>query len=614
MAEELWLPESYRSSKALVPVDVPANRSPGQVRSVLFPQRGTEMAGLLQRPGPLGSPHVTRAELIGLFRRHSWVRAALRRIAMIAISEGYDLLPTEGVENPSDEEYEFLRRFFEPEMTQVRNLRQWQLPRQKWYVTFLRLRLLSEVYWEIVEDGLGDPADWAVMFGTVVPLVDSYGDFLEPETAGYVQMIGSKRIPFPERSVLRFEIPDVDGRLGVSDLEAADLPVTTDLYAQVWNRNTFKNNRTVPGAWLFDANTDDETMRQNREALDGAYTSAENANRSYVGLKGALEYKVFGSPYQRDQEYLRGRKFNRDEVLGILGMSPGLLGMVEDVNRANLVGLIEIAYRQEVQPLQDLVEETITLWTRSIGVHDWTFKFRRPSFGNEADEARTAAMLIETGQSTANEQRQKRGEAPYPGGNRFYMKTSVQEVGRDPADEVGQEDASRIGGQQQPTEEGQQEGEEGQEGPEAKAEQLKELKRWKRVAMRMAKEGRWREFESTVLPVAAMDRIKTDLQLQQTPAQVAAFFDDVIADLENYGPGRDSRWFHDRLKADLGQATPEELARLAMSKKAEDGLDSWPDYARERLSERLRSDLDYAAASSEARVERLLEAEIPGLD
>ena len=418
-ASALWVPDSYRSravSKA-APTTLAAvqdqPREPGQIRSTMFPS--TSLALGFARPAAVGSPHVTRQELIGLFRRHSWIRGALRRIALIAIAEGWEILPADDVdsESASQEEYDYFTSFFEPEIENITNIRQMQLPRQKWYVTFLRLRLLGEVYWEIVRNGFGDPVDWTLMFGQVLPLVDKYGEFGDLEAA-FVQIMGSTRAFFPMQDVLRFEVPDVDGRLGVSDLEAAELAVTTDLYAQVWNRNTFKNNRTPPGAYMFAPTTTDDDMRQNREALDAVYGGVENANKAYIALKGVVEYKTFGQPWGRDQEYLRGRTFNRNELLALLGVSAGVLGEISDVNRANLEGLIEILYRQEVQPLQDIVEESVNLWARAVGIQDWVFHFRRPSFGDEGAETKNAETRIKSGQATPNKERVRQGKAPYP--------------------------------------------------------------------------------------------------------------------------------------------------------------------------------------------------------
>ncbi len=39
---------------------------------------------------------------------------------------------------------------------------------------------------------------------------------------------------------------------------------------------------------------------------------------------------------QQDLDFLESRKFSRDEILAMFKVSPGMLGSVENVNRANL--------------------------------------------------------------------------------------------------------------------------------------------------------------------------------------------------------------------------------------------------------------------------------------
>ncbi len=612
MTNELWVPDSYKTT-VLTKAETAA---PGEPRSNLFPSpsnHGSLSLGLY-RPVGVGSPHLTRQELIGLYRRHSWVRAALRRIALIAISEGWEIVrddETPEEQAPADE-YEYLKRFFEPELSAVTNIRQTQLPRQKMIVTIIRLRLLGEVYWELAANGFGEIVDWVPMYGTVLPLIDRKGNFLDPSSA-YVQLMGTNREFFGFDEVLRFELPDIDGRLGVSDLEAAEVAITTDLYASAWNRNTFKNNRVPPGAWMFDPSTTPADMKANREALDSMYGGVEGANNPYLALKGTVDYKVFGQPFQRDQEYLKGRRFNRDEILAILGMSPGILGIVEDVNRASMQGLIEIAYRQEAAPLQDIIEETINLWIKAVGITAWRFRFIRPSFGNEADEASTDERLIKSGQATPNQRRAAKGLPGYPGGDRYYMPQGMIEVGRDPDDEMADEEAREIGAPSEepaPDDEDENDDEEQEEGDEDVEEKRAEVRRWKRVAMRMAKgEISWRPFKSRVLPRKQREAIEADImQMRDDPEGIRAYFDALLD--PNYGPGKSPQWFHDQLKDDLGQSTPAEQARLA-THKVEEGLDGWPEYARNRLNERLRTDLDYQADSLEERSRRLEEADLP---
>lgn len=548
MAEvSIWVPDSYRQQTV-----EKSEKDQPRIRSGMLPGVGG-LSGLVGMAG-IGSPYVSRQELLGLWRRESWVRAGIRRIAHIAVSEGWEFVPSDQEQDATaEDELAFLTRLFEPEIGDVVNIRQWSLPRQKFYVTFARLKLLSEVYWEIVPNGFGDVIDFQVMFGMVLPKVDRFGQFLSRDEA-YVQVMPGGRQTFAQDEVIRFEIPDVDGRLGVSDLESLEMAATTDLYSQVWNRNTFKNNRTPPGAFVFAPDLSEDIMRENREVLDNLYGGVENANKAFAAIQGLAEYKAFGQAFGRDQEYLRGRKFNRDEMLSVVGTPAGILGAVEDINRSTLEQLIEIVYRQESRPLQEPVEETLNLWFKGIGVRNWLFRFRRPTFGDDTTETTNGVRRVQWGLSNPNEERAKRGKPGYPGGERFYMPANAQVVG----EEAEKRDFR---------------------APENSQAEVDELRRWKRFATRVAKgEAPPRSFRSEVLPADVMETIAVRLaELGPDSEAVRSFFDDLL-NVE---------------KADFA-------AKL-------------PAWAAERYKDRLKRLTALNDQSRKERLQSLEEAEIPGL-
>jgi hypothetical protein len=545
----IWVPDSHHQQASVEK----SEKDQPRIRSGMLPGT-TGLAGLVGGAG-IGSPYVSRQELLGLWRRESWVRAGIRRIAHISVSEGWEFVPSEQEQDASaDEELAFLTAFFEPEIGDVVNIRQWSLPKQKFYVTFARLKLLSEVYWEVVRNGFDDIIDFQVMFGAVIPRVDRFGQFLNRDEA-YVQIMPGGRQPFAQDEVIRFEIPDVDGRLGVSDLESLEMAATTDLYSQVWNRNTFKNNRTPPGAFVFGPDLSEDIMRENRETLDNLYGGVENANKAFAAIQGLTEYKSFGQAFGRDQEYLRGRKFNRDEMLGIIGTPAGVLGAVEDINRSTLGQLIEIVYRQESRPLQEPVEETMNLWFKGLGIHNWLFRFRRPAFGDDTTETTNAVRRVQYGLSNPNEERAKHGQPGYSGGERYYMPSNSQVVG----------EATKKRGDLR--------------APGDSQAELDELRRWKRFAMRVAKgEAPPRPFRSAVLPPDVLETIGARLaELGPDAEAVRAFFDGLL-NVE---------------KADFAEKLP-----------------AW---AGERYKDRLKRLTKLTSKMREERLGALREADIPGL-
>jgi hypothetical protein len=518
-----------------------------------------------------GSPIVSRQELVGLWRTHAWVRSGITRIAKIAIQEGWEIVPApeelEEGEEADPEGKRYLDTFFGPELAgDISNIRQWVQPTSKFFLTFVHLKLFCEASWELVKNGLGEDVDFANIFGKLIPNVDQRGNFLSPIEA-YQQVLGRDKQTFALDEVLRFEIPDVDGRLGVSELEAIVLAATTDLWAQVWNRNTFKNNRTPPTAYVFSDGAKEADIKAFRADLDDLYGGVANANKAPV-VQGLEKITVLAGAYGKDAEWLRGRLTNRGEMWGVIGVSPGIMGDVADVNRANLDALIRIVYDMEARPLQELVEGGVNAWRRRQGVVGWKWQFRRPNFENQALEAEVSERRIMSGQSTPNEERVRRGGAAYPGGDTYFMRNNVIPVGQPKRDDWLAEEPEEESPEAEP-------GSPGPEPEKTASDEVvaAELRRWRKMAVRLAQQGKpQRPFETGIVPEPLRSTLQVAVMSAGDVAQIGLLFDTAIDLL--------------RPKADRGGVPHWEGWQNELLGEREDELDSVMDARRsERTSQ-----------------------------
>ena len=595
MAEiQLWVPDSYaqRASVAAVapPEKPPANGQAPVPRGLIGSglRSGGSWDRLVGDKASLGSPTVTRQELVGLWRTHSWVRAGITRIAKIAIQEGWEIVSApeelEEGEEPDPEGKRYLEAFFRPELTgDIVNIRQWVQPAAKFYLTFEHLKLFGENAWELVKNGLGEDVDFSIIFGRLLPNVDRRGNFLS-STEAYRQVLGRDEQVFGLDEVLRFEVPDVDGRLGVSELESIVLAATTDIWAQVWNRNTFKNNRTPPTAYIFSDNARDEDIKAFKAELDDLYGGATNANKSPV-VRGLDKISTLAGAFGKEAEFLRGRLMNRGEMWGLIGVSPGIMGDVTDVNRANLDALIRIVYDMEARPLQELVEGGVNAWRLLQGIRGWKFQFRRLNFENEALEAETSERKIKSGQSTPNQEIVRRGGKPYPGGDFFYMPQGVVVVG-EPAEE------DRLAEPPEAAEPA-PEGPEGGEGEKLASDELvaAELRRWRKMAVRLAQQGKpQRPFETAIVPEPLRLTLEVAVMTAGDVGQIGLLFDAAIEAL--------------RPKAERGAVPHWQEWQNDLLQDREDELDSMMDARRRAGGPVSRGSATAAGASTPRRAAR----------
>lgn len=517
----LWLPDRYRVAQkaAASPKRTPAPQS--YMRPPYLYGSPFGAAAVYE-----GSPQISHFELVQLWRALPWVRAAVRRIALICVSEPLEIVEArdelEEGEDPDPDAGAYLREFFSPDLAGViTNVRQWQQTIHKLWLTFARLKLFNQCWWEIVKNGFGDEIDFVVMPGRVVAQVDARGYFLDPEKA-YIQVFEGRTQSFAVDEVLGFHVPDIEGRQAASDLESLRIAAITDLYAQAWNKNTFRNQRTPPGAWVAPEDIDDEEFERLEAKIDAWYGSVENANRAAIVAKGGLDFKPMqsGPGAGRDQEYLRGRTFNRNEMLSVLGVPAGVLGMVEDVNRANLEGLLQIVYQMEARPLLEIVQTTLNMWRMwRKGIRGWRIQFRTPDFAEERDEVDTGVKAVGSGLMSRNEWRVRRGDEPYEGGDTFLISQGLLPAGEatTPLFQKSVDDTAkaRPADTSQPV--------------------LDELRRWKRAALKDCEKGRRRKFMTALVPDALKDAVEKALEELDTSGEIRWYFDSVIEDLRNAG-------------------------------------------------------------------------------
>jgi hypothetical protein len=424
-------------------------------------------------------------------------------------------------EDPDPDAGAYLRTFFNPDLQgPVINVRQWQLTVHKLWLTFARLKLFNLCSWEIVKNGFGDEIDFVVMPGRVVPMVDAKGYFPNLEKA-YIQYFEGKAAEFAIDEVLNFQVPDIEGRWTASDLESLRIAAITDLYAQAWNKNSFRNQRTPPGMWAAPEDIEDDDFAALEAKIEAWYAGVENANRDAVVVKGGVDYKSFvsGPGPGRDSEYLKGRTFSRNEMLSVVGASAGVLGMVEDVNRANLEGLEQILYWMEAKPMQEIVQTTLNMWRLwRKGIKGWRIQFKVPDFAKESDEVAVGVSAVGSGLQTRNEWRAKRGMEPYEGGDTFLMNQGLVPAG---------EAATPLFVQPEGAGKAQK--------ADAAQPVLDEMRRWKRAALKDCERGRRRKFLSSQVPDPLKVAVEKAMQELDTEGEIRWYFDSVIQDLRDAG-------------------------------------------------------------------------------
>lgn len=140
------------------------------------------------------------------------------------------------------------------------------------------------------------------------------------------------KVEYPVTALIRDINPDpANPYYGRSRIAASAAAIDTDEQMKQWNRRFFANNAR-PGL-IFSTNEamSDESYERWQQQMSDEHSGTDNAFKNLLIENGdAKPYSLS----QTDLDFLASREFSRDEILAMFRLSPALLGMAENVNKA----------------------------------------------------------------------------------------------------------------------------------------------------------------------------------------------------------------------------------------------------------------------------------------
>ena len=343
-----------------------------------------------------------------IYKKESWVRAAIDAITRTATSNGFRLVTKD--ENDPNE-------LTDKETEKIMNLL--RTPNSNDSFTELMseitvdLHLYGDAYIEIVKDDAGIPiAIYNLYAPSIKVLVNRHGTVL-----GYVQNADNTRIRngqtqaviFDPTEVVHFKLPNPGNEVyGLSPIESLSIPIETDLHAQAYNLNFFKNDAT-PRLHIDMGNCTLPQLKRTKELLKKDFKGKPHKT---LVTEGGVKVTPIGTK-PNDMDFLNQRKFSRDEILAVFGVPPMKVGITEDVNRASALESDKSFKSDKIIPLQRMVAKKINLCIVSLfNEARVEFKFTEIDLRDAKEQAQIDKIDIESGVLTKNEVRKRRGLPP----------------------------------------------------------------------------------------------------------------------------------------------------------------------------------------------------------
>jgi HK97 family phage portal protein len=168
--------------------------------------------------------------------------------------------------------------------------------------------------------------------------------------------VGVKKLKGNE--IIHFQFADpANPYWGMSPLQAVARVVDTDVEAVTWNKVSLQN-RAVPDG-VFMINAPNATHQQWVEARD-------QVRRRYLE-KGREPWVLFNVDYKQmslspvEMDFLNSRKYSREEIAGVFGVLPILIGAMDGTTYNNIHVAKRIFWEDTIIPYLDDIRDSLRL-------------------------------------------------------------------------------------------------------------------------------------------------------------------------------------------------------------------------------------------------------------
>ncbi len=279
--------------------------------------------------GGITSPFMEPAGLNtrGLFQAYSntySLFAISLRIAMATSEVVWELF----TKNPQDGSRKQI--FAHPILDLLNNPNPFQTGAEMIELTQLNLDISGKAFWFVPKNLLGVPGEVWVIPSNMIQPIPSKHHFI----SGFVVHAGAEQIPLSVEDVIWFKMPDLlNPWEGVGYADAAAVEIQTENAAGRWNRNFFHNSARPDGILEYEGTLTEPEFKRLAESWKKSHRGVSNAHKIAI-LEGGVSYKQIQNTI-KEMDFNKGRQLTRENLMFTFGMPQSVMGISENVNRAN---------------------------------------------------------------------------------------------------------------------------------------------------------------------------------------------------------------------------------------------------------------------------------------
>ena len=272
----------------------------------------------------LTPPDRTGEGFLNAYSTIGWLHAVVFRIALGCSEVEWTLFDTTNQDKPK-------QIFKHPLLTLLKQVNPFQTSNEFIALDTIYNELIGESFWALNFNALGEPAEIILPYPNKMSVVP---DKNFPFVKGYVYGTGQDAVPFDVNEIIHFKYPNpLNQYRGLAPARAIGINLDAEQNADKWVNQFFYNSARPDGVIQFDYNLSDEQFEKLKKQWTEKYKGVSKAHQVAL-LEGGGKYIQIQNTI-KDMDFANLKQKNRDVILGVWGMPLSVMGISENVNKAN---------------------------------------------------------------------------------------------------------------------------------------------------------------------------------------------------------------------------------------------------------------------------------------
>lgn len=231
------------------------------------------------------------------------------------------------------------------------------------YTTEMFLNIQGETFWYLQKgENTGTPRAIYILNPVyMTEVVSKSNDLVEQQQLlGWIYKDNKGRsIAIEKNDIIYFSYPNPRNLFrSISPMEAGYTYIKTEEYSSAWTANFIYNNATPSGVLAFKGKFAKEQFKEIVKKYNQDFGGIRNAGKTLMINNAEAEFTKIGiSLGEVDLQALK--HMTRDDIMFLFRVSKSILGITDDVNRANAEASQYIFMSRVIQPQLDMIADNL---------------------------------------------------------------------------------------------------------------------------------------------------------------------------------------------------------------------------------------------------------------